>query len=70
MQAIVTETVDAHRLQKMRELLAYEKLATFKRMNGFDRDVDCVYDYRQLPPTPEEYSASLRLELQKLNNAI
>ena len=26
--AIVTETVDAHRLQKMRDLLTFEKLAT------------------------------------------
>ena len=36
MLAIVTKTVDAHRLERMRELLAYEKLATFRRMNGFD----------------------------------
>ena len=27
-QAIVTETVDAHRLRKMRDLLAFEKLTT------------------------------------------
>ena len=40
MQAIVTETVDAHRLRKMRDLLAFEKLATFGRMNGFDRVVE------------------------------
>ena len=40
MQANVTETVNAHRLEKMRELLALEKQATFRRMNGFDRDVD------------------------------
>ena len=33
MQAIVTETVDAHRLQKMRDLLAFEKLATWRTMN-------------------------------------
>ena len=44
MLAIVTKIVDAHRLEKMRELLAYEKLATFRRMNGFDRDVDRVCD--------------------------
>ena len=37
MLTIVTETVDAHRLQKMRHLLAFEKLATWRRMNGFDR---------------------------------
>ena len=28
MQAIVPETVDSHRLRKMRDLLAFEKLAT------------------------------------------
>ena len=28
MQAIVTETVDAHRLKKFRDLLAFKKLAT------------------------------------------
>ena len=68
--AIVTKTVDAHRLQKMRELLTYEKLATFRRMNGFDRDVDREDDWRSLPPTPQEYNASLRYELQKLKDAI
>ena len=40
MQAIVTETVDAHRLRKMRDLLVLEKLTTWRRMNGFDRVVD------------------------------
>ena len=70
MLAIVTKTVDAHRLEKMRELLAYEKLATFRGMNGFDRDVDRVDDWRSLPPTPQEYHASLRHELQKLKDAI
>ena len=70
MLAIVTKTVDAHRLEKMRELLAYEKLATFRRMNGFNRDVDCAYDWRSLPPTPQEYNASLRLELEKLKDAV
>ena len=70
MLAIVTKTVDAHRLEKMRELLAYEKLATFRRMNGFDRDVNRVDDWRSLPPTPQEYNASLRHELQNLKDAI
>ena len=36
MLTIVTETVDAHRLQRIRDLLAFEKLATWRRMNGFD----------------------------------
>ena len=70
MLAIVTKTVDAHRLEKRRELLAYEKLATFRRMNGFGRDVDRVDDWRSLPSTPQEYNASLRNELQKLKDAI
>ena len=70
MQAIVTETVNSHRLEKMRELLAFEKLATFRRMNGFDRDVDREYDWHSLPPTPQECHASLRLELRKLKDAI
>ena len=73
MQAIVTETVDAHRLRKMRNLLAFEKLATWRRMNGFDRVVDGEdnrFHARSLPPTPQEFSASLRSELQKLEDAI
>ena len=40
MLAIVTKIVEAHRLQKMRDILTFEKLATFRRMNGFDRVVD------------------------------
>ena len=63
MQAIVTETVNAHRLKKMKELLAFEKLATWRRMNGFDRIVDDEENWfdghRSLPPTPEQYTASL-----------
>ena len=38
--AIVTKTVNAHHLEKMRQLLAYEELATWRRMNGFDRVVE------------------------------
>ena len=73
-QAIVTETVDAHRLRKMRDLLAFEKLATWRRMNGFDRVVEgeknWFHGHRSLPLTPEQYTVSLRSELQKLKNAI
>ena len=36
MQAIVIETVAAHRLKKMKELLTFKKLATWRRTNGFD----------------------------------
>ena len=34
--AKVTETVEAHRLQQIKDLLTFEKLATWRRMNGFD----------------------------------
>ena len=74
MQAIVTETVDAHCLRKMRDLLAFEKLATWRRMIGFDQVVEgeenWFHGHRLLPLTPEQYTASLKSELQKLKNAI
>ena len=73
MQAIVTETVDAHRLRKRRDLIAFEKLVTFRRMDGFDQvgdGKDKWFHARSLPPTPQEFSASLRSELQKLKDAI
>ena len=74
MLAIVIEIVDAHRLQKMRNLLTFEKLATWRRMNGFDRVADgeenWFYGPRSLQLTPEEYAASLRSDLQELKNAI
>ena len=67
MLAIVTKTVDAHRLHKMRDLLRFEKLATWRRINGFDRVVDGKDNWfhgpRLLPPTPQQYTASLRFEL-------
>ena len=72
--AIVTKTVDALRLKKMKEFLAYEKLVTWRRMNGFDRVVEgeenWLHGHRSLPPTPEQYAASLRLDLKKLKDAI
>ena len=74
MLAIVTKTVDGHRLQKMSDLLTFEKLATWRRINGFDRVVDGEDNrfngHRSLPLTPREYTASLRSELRKLKNAI
>ena len=38
--AKINETVAAHRLQQMKDLQALEKLATWRRMNGFDQVVD------------------------------
>ena len=70
MQAIVTETVNAHYLEKMTQFLAYEELATWRRINGFDRVVageENWFDgHRSLPPTPEQHTASLRSDLEKL----
>ena len=71
MLAIVAETVDAHRLQKMKDLLAFEKLITWRRINGFDRIADGEDNWSHgLPPTPEQYTASLRFDLQELKDAI
>ena len=66
---IVSKTFNAHRLEKMKEHVAYKKLATWRRMNGFDRVVESeenwFHGHRSLPSTPQEYYASLRHELQK-----
>ena len=63
--------VAAHRIQKMRDLLAFEKLATWSKMKGFDRVVDGEDNwFYRLPPTPEEYAADLRAELNTLKDAI
>ena len=67
-----TETVEAHRL--LRDLLTFEKLATWRRMNGFDRVADGEDNWfhgpRSLPPNPEEYTANLWAELNTLKDAI
>ena len=68
----VVGIVVAHRLQQMKEFLAYEELATWRRMNDFDRTAadDNHWASRPLPSTPQEYHASLRHEFQKLKDAI
>ena len=74
MLAIVTETVDAHCLQKMRDLLTFEKLATWRRVNGFDRVTDGEESWyhapRSLPSTPEEYTVDLWCKVNELKDAI
>ena len=74
MLTIITKTVAAHRIQKMRDLLAFEELATWGRMNGFDRVVDGEDNWfhgpRSLPLTPQEFNASLRSDLQELKDVI
>ena len=74
MLTIVTEAVDAHRIQKVRDLLSLEELATWRRMNGFDRVVDGEDNWfrgpRSLPPTPQTFNARLRSDLQESKNSI
>ena len=69
--AKVTETVEAHRLQKMRDLLTFEKLATWRRMNDFDRvevgEDNWFHGPRSLPPTPEEFTESLWSKVNELD---
>ena len=58
----------------MKDLLALEKLATWRRINGFDRVVDGEDNWfhcpRSLPPTLEECVADLWSELQELKDAV
>ena len=66
--------VAAHRLKQMKELLMYEELAIWRRENGFDRvaegEKSCFPGHRSLPPTPQEYYASLWCEVNALKEAI
>ena len=66
--------VAARRLKHMREFLMYEELAIWRRMNGFDRvaedEESCFHSHRSLPPTPEEYAASLWSEVNALKDTI
>ena len=72
--AIVTKAADAIRLENVRELLAYQQLATWRRMNGFDRvrndEKKWFGGHRLLPLTPEQYTASLWSEVDALKEAI
>ena len=71
LQAIVCD----HHLKQVKEFLLYNELAISRRENGFDRVTEgkesCFYHvHRSLPPTPEEYYASLWLEVDALKYAI
>ena len=72
--AIVTKAVDAIRLENVREFLAYQQLATWRRMNGFDRvtndEKKWFGGHRWLPLPPEQYTASLWSEVDALKEAI
>ena len=56
----------------MKELLAYQELATWRRMNGFDRIAadDNQWASRQLPLTPEQFTQNLWSEVNALKDAI
>ena len=58
----------------MKDLQAPDKLATWRRMNGFDRVVDGEDNWfrgpRLLPPTPEEFATRLWSEVNALKDAI
>ena len=71
LQAIVCD----HHLKQVKEFLLYNELAIWRRENGFDRVMEgkesCFYHvHRSLPPTPEEYYASLWLEVDALKDVI
>ena len=66
--------VAAHRLEQMKEILLYNDLAIWRRENGFGR-VEAVEknrfgDHRSLPPTREQYYASLWAEVGASKKAI
>ena len=63
----VMGVVAAHRIKDVKEFPAYQQLATWRRANGFDR---VEADHRSLPPTPEQYHAGLRVEVNALKAAI
>ena len=70
----VMGVVAAHRIKDVREFLAYQQLATWRRENGFDRNAAAEKnwsgDHRSLPPTPDQYTASLWSEVNALRDAI
>ena len=72
--AKVTETFAAYRLREMKDLQAGEKLATWRRMNGFDRVVDREDNWVQgpcsPPSTPKELAASLWSKVNALKDEI
>ena len=69
---MLRKTVATHRLKELRHLRAVEKLATWRRSNGFDRcDVrDGQWVHSPLPSTPEQTTANMWAEWNALNQAI
>ena len=63
-----------HHLKQVKDFLLYNELAIWRRENGFDRveavEKNRLGDHRSLPPTPEQYYASLWAEVDALKEAI
>ena len=70
LQAIVCD----HHLKQVKDFLLYNELAIWRRENSFDRveavEKNRLGDHRSLPPTPEQYYASLWAEVDALKEAI
>ena len=70
LQAIVCD----HHLKQVKEFLLYNELTIWRRENGFDRVMEgeesCFPGHLSLPPTPQEYYASLWCEVNALRDAI
>ena len=64
----VMETVAAYRLKELKHFRAVKKLATWRRIYGYDRDDSWMHGTR--PLAPEEFTASLWEEVNALNEAI
>ena len=69
---MIRKTVATHRLKELKHLRAVEKLATWRRSYGIDRcDArDEQWVHGPLPPTPEQTTASMWVDLNALKDAI
>ena len=63
----VMETVAAYRLKELQHFQAREYLATWRRTHSYDRDDSWMHGSR--PLSPQELTASLWSDLQKLKDA-
>ena len=66
------KTVAVHRLKELKHLQARDKLETWRRTYGLDRITgdNNQWAYCPLPPTPEQFTASLWAELNTLKDAV
>ena len=66
------KTVATHRRKELRHLRAVEKLAAWRRSNGFDRcdvyDEQCIHI--PLPPTPKKTTATMWADVNVLKKKI